>query len=227
MTTKKLNMNKLHYKAISPARPGFTSLLDSAKKVANLSYDDLTKLRPTSGRSNAQWITLLETLSNFKCDRTGETFGPVDNFGPDKALVIDSLSGLNTMAMDLTIGDKPTAHQGEWGVAMQMLDKLLLSLTSGLKCPLVITAHLEKETNDVTGAVQVMASALGRKLAPKLPRFFSEVVMAYRDNQMFAWSTQAPNTDLKSRALPLSAKLEPTFQPVIDAYRRRLEATKV
>ncbi len=224
---KKLDINRLHYKAITPARAGFQSLLDSATKVSQMTFDDLTKLRPSQGRNNAQWITLLKSLANFQCDRTGENYGPVDSFGPDRALVIDSLSGLNTMAMDITIGDKPTAHQGEWGVAMQLLDKLILNLTSGLNCIFVLTAHLERETNEVTGATQIMASALGRKLAPKLPRFFSEVVMAYREGDGgFYWSTSSPSTDLKNRALPVGNKLAPTFQPIVDAYKRRTELTK-
>lgn len=226
MQEKKLDLNKLHYKTIAPARPGFTSLLESAQKIANLSYDDLTKLRPTAGRTNAQWIALIKALADFTCDRDGKSYGAVDSWDASRVLVIDSLSGLNTMAMDLTIGDKPTAHQGEWGVAMQTLDKLLLTLTSGLKCYLVVTAHLEKETNEVTGAAQVMASALGRKLAPKLPRFFSEVTLAYREGATFHWSTTAANTDLKNRALPLSPKLEPSFKLVVDAYKKRLETTK-
>lgn len=224
--TKKLPLDRLHWKQIAPARPSFDSLLETAKKVSVMDYDAVSKLRPSGNRSNAQWITLLTTLSKFVCDRDGKDYGPVDHFTPDRALVVDSLSGLNAMAMDLTIGDKPTAHQGEWGIAMQMLEKLVNSLSSNLKCAFVLTAHLEKETNEVTGATQVMASALGRKLAPKLPRFFSEVVMSYREGGSFFWSTTTTNVDLKNRALPLSNKLDPNFKPIIEAYKRRLEQAK-
>jgi hypothetical protein len=219
---KNLDINKLHYKSITPARPGFDSLLKSATKVSGMSYDDLTKLRPENNRQNAQWLELLRTLANFTCDRTGEVFGPVDQFDATRALVIDSCSGLNVMAMDVTIGDKPTAHQGEWGVAMQLLEKLLTTLSSGLSCPFVLTAHTEKEPDPMTGAQAIMASTLGRKLAPKVPRFFSEVVMAYRENTQFYWTNNAVGADLKCRSLPLGTKLEPSFKPVLDAYQKRL-----
>jgi hypothetical protein len=219
---KKLPIDKLHWHQVTPARAGFTNLADMAAKVGLMDYESLSKLRPTAGRNTAKFHDVLSTLANFKCERTGKEFGPVDAFDATKALAVDSLSGLNSMAMDLVIGDKVSAHQGEWGVAMNMLDKLLLALTSGLKCPFALTAHLEREVNEVTGGQQIMASTLGRKLAPKVPRFFSEVVMAYREGISFHWSTTAINTDLKCRSLPLSAKLEPSFVPVIEAYKKRI-----
>jgi hypothetical protein len=109
---------------------------------------------------------------------------------------------------------------------MGLLEKLLLSLTSQVNCAFVLTAHVEKEVNEISGATQVMASALGRKLAPKLPRFFSEVVMAHRQGEQFLWSNTSQNVDLKKRSLPLGDKLQPSFVPVIEAYRARLKATQ-
>jgi AAA domain len=223
---KKLDIEKLHWKAITPARAGFDNLTAMAKNVARMDFEGLAKLKPTPGRDKAKFIDLLSTLADFKCDRTGKSFGPVDSFGPTNALAVDSLSGLNLMAMDLVIGDKVSAHQGEWGVAMNMLDKLLLSLTSGLKCTFCMTAHLEREVNEVTGGQQIMASTLGRKLAPKIPRFFSEVAMAYRDNTSYYWSTTAVNTDLKNRSLPFSPKLEPNFKPVVQGYLDRVKLSQ-
>jgi len=227
VTAKKLPIAKLHWHSITPSRPGFDSLKDMAKKVAMMDYEAVSKLRPASNRTHAQWIKVLECLSNFTCQRDGKSYGPVDQFSSDRVVVVDSLSGLNVMAMDITIGDKPTAHQGEWGIAMQQLEKLILALTSIPSCPFVLTAHTEREVNEITGVTQVMASALGRKLAPKLPRFFSEVVLAYREGEQFWWSTTATGVDLKNRALPLNAKLQPSFVPIFEVYRKRLAATAI
>jgi hypothetical protein len=221
---KKLPIDKLHWKQITPARAGFSDLQSMASKIGTMSYESLTKLPPQGNRTTARFIQLLATLSNFTDDRTGNAYGPVDNFDPSKVLVIDSLSGLNLMAMDLVIGDKPTAHQGEWGVAMNAIEKLLNALSSGLRCTFVLTAHIDRETDEITGVSRLMAGALGRKLAPKLPRFFSEMVLAYREGSTFLWSTTSPNTDTKVRSLPLHDKLLPTFVPVIEAYRKRLSA---
>lgn len=224
--SKKLNLTKLHYKIITPSRVGIEGLTNVAKKVSMLDFGGLASLKPSGDRTKAQWLTVLATLANFTDDRTGAQFGAVDDFGPERAVVIDSLSGLNLMAMDLVIGDKATAHQAEWGVAMGLLDKLILNLTSNLKCPLLITAHVEPEQDELTGARKLMASTLGKKLAPRLPRFFSEVILAQRNGATFVLNTTEPTTALKTRSLPMGDKLQPTLAPIIDAFRRRGEYAK-
>jgi hypothetical protein len=192
-----------------------------ATKITEMGFDSLSKLGPTE-RSNAQFLTLISTLSNFTDDRTGQTYGPVNKFPPNVALALDSLSGVNIMAMDLTIGDKVTAHVGEWGIAMNMIDKLLLSLTSNLSCLFVLTAHIEPERDEITGGTKLMSATLGRKLAPKIPRFFSEVILTHTEGDTYYWSTSHPQIDLKHRALPRYNKLLPTFKPIIDNYQQRL-----
>jgi hypothetical protein len=221
---KKNLMHRLYWHQITPARPGFSDMAKAAQMIATNTYETLAKMAPSGDRRNSQWIKLLTQLSNFHDQRTGTDFGPIDSFNDNCCLVIDSLSGLNIMAMDLVIGDKPNAHKGEWGIAMGALEKLILSLTSQVKCPFILTAHVEKEVNEISGATQVMAAALGRKLAPKLPRFFSEVVLAHRQADQFFWSTTASNVDLKNRSLPLGDKLPPSFVPVIESYRNRVKA---
>lgn len=223
MMKKKLPVDKLHWRQIQPNRVGFTSMMEMANKVAGMDFESLAKLKPSGNRKDAQWFELLRSLSKFVCERDGKDYGPVDSFGPDRALVVDSLSGLNIMAMDLVIGDKTSAHQGEWGIAMGLLEKLINQLCSNLKCTFVLTAHAERESDEITGAVKVMAGALGRKLAPKLPRFFSEVVMAIRQDKEFFWSTIATGADLKARSLPLDGKIQPHFKPLVEAYHARLK----
>jgi hypothetical protein len=221
MRKKKIDPALLHYKVIEPSRPGFHTLYAMATKITEMGFDSLSKLGPTE-RSNAQFLTLISTLSNFTDDRTGQTYGPVNKFPPNVALALDSLSGVNIMAMDLTIGDKVTAHVGEWGIAMNMIDKLLLSLTSNLSCLFVLTAHIEPERDEITGGTKLMSATLGRKLAPKIPRFFSEVILTHTEGDTYYWSTSHPQIDLKHRALPRYNKLLPTFKPIIDNYQQRL-----
>lgn len=218
---KRLPLEKLHWKVIPPARAGFGGMLDATKKISIMDFKQLADQKPSGQRSTSQFVTLLETMQNFVDDRTGQKFGPVESFGTDSAVVVDSLSGLNLMAMDMVIGDKVTAHQGEWGVAMKMLDRFILTCTSNLRCLFVLTAHLEREIDEVAGGSRIMAATLGKKLAPQLPRFFSDVVMAYREGDNYHWSTNALNVDLKHRSLPLSSKLQPSFAPIVEAAKRR------
>lgn len=227
MARRKLPMDKLHWMEIFPARPGFESLEVMAKKVSIMDQGALANLKPGGERSTAQWIELIKGLRAFKDGKDGKAYGPIDSFDTSRAVAIDSLSGLNAMSMDITIGDKVTANPGEWGIAMKQLEKLLLTCTSSLRCLFVLTAHTEREVDEVTGAGRLMASTLGRKLAPTIPRFFSEVVLAKRqaegDTEQFFWSTAEPGYDLKKRALALSSKLPPSFGPIVEAYKARVQ----
>lgn len=218
---KKLPIENLHYKVITPSRADFGGLLDQAGRVAVSDFESLAKQKPSGNRQDSRLLEVIKACKDFKCDRTGQSFGPVTSFSDDVAFGIDSLSGLNLMAMDLTIGDKINAHQGEWGVAMNMLQKFLITCTADLKCFFFLTAHMEQEQDELTGARKAMVSTLGRKLAPVIPRFFSEVVCAYREGQNFYWSTDMMNVVLKRRSLPLGSKLDPSYKPIVEAYRAR------
>lgn len=223
---KRLDISKLHWHYVGPARPGFQSLENMSKLISVSNQKDLADMKPTM-RTDVAFAKLLATCLDFKDDKDGKAYGPVDKFGPERVFAVDSLSGLSAMAMDNTIGDKVTANPGEWGIAMRLLDKFILLCTSDLKCPFVLTAHIEREEDPLTGATQTMASTLGKKLAPQLPKFFSEVILAHTitegDKRTFWWSTNTSNTVLKNRALPISSKLQPDFRPIIEAYNARLK----
>lgn len=224
MEKNDLDMSKLHYQYIAPASTSWTALLDAANKVNMLNYEGLTSLKSGVSKSEyRQFVELLTALSDFTDHRTGEKFGPVDAFPENVAFAIDGLSGINVMAMDMMIGGKPVAHQGEWGVAMNMEEKLVLKLTSDLKCFFVLTAHIEKEPDLVNGIPIIMVGALGRKLAPKLPRTFSDVILSVKEGNKFTWSTAALNVDLKSRSLPIKDGLDPSFEQIVNVWRKRNE----
>ncbi len=85
----------------------------------------------------------------------------------------------------------------------------------------MLTAHLERETDEVTGGVSLMASTLGKKLAPRLPRFFSDVIHAKRDGEKFSWSTASFNVDLKARNVPIADNLPPSFVPLLKQWKEK------
>lgn len=224
-----LDINLLHYHFIGAGAPSFSALREAAQRVGMMSYADLTTIKSGINRQqHQQYLEVLDCLSDFTCDRCQKSFGAVDEWTPEsmRCLAIDSLTGVNLMALDLLIGGKPVAHQGEYGVAMAMEERLVLSLCSNVRCFMVITAHLDKEPNLLTGVPQQMVGALGSKLAPKLPRSFSDVVLAVKEGDKFTWSTVAPNVDLKNRALPLGANLTPDFKYMVDAWKKRVEVFK-
>lgn len=223
MARKDLPIEKLHCHYIATASTPWADLIDGAQKVSMLNFEGLSGLKPAGVQkaNYRQFIELLACLSNFVDQRTEKEYGPVDDFPEDCVVAIDSLSGVNVMAMDLMIGAKPTAAQGEWGVAMNMEEKLILKLTSDLKCFFVLTAHIEKEPDMLTGVPITMVGALGKKLAPKIPRTFSDVILAVKEGNKFTWSTAAINVDLKTRSLPIQDGLQPSFVQIVDAWKRR------
>lgn len=213
--------DKLHWKYIPPAAPDWADMIDSATKINTLSFESLAKLSDIKKSKYTEFIQVLQCLQNFTDERTGQSFGSVDSWSTNRVLVLDSMSGLSIAAMNLVTGSKPCKSMADWGVAQDNLGRLVDKLTSALNCHFVLTAHLERETDEVTGGVQLMASTLGKKLAPKLPRFFSDVVHCVRDGTQFRWSTASMNVDLKARNLPISDKLSPDFGQILTNWKKQ------
>lgn len=220
MREKKLPMEKLHWHYIAAAAPSWDTLLTAADFINRMSYKDLSEIKHGIAKSEyKQFMQLIINGKNFICDHCHEEFGPVDSWGPDRVFVHDSLSGINTMALDLMVGGKPIAHKGEYGVAMNAEEKFIKKCCNDLRCFYVLTAHVERELDEVAGGTRIMVSALGSKLAPKLPKDFSDVVYSYREGSNYYWSTITPQMDLKHRLLPLKDKLVPSFGQVVQAWR--------
>lgn len=216
---------KLHWHYIAPASPDFEDMISSATKINTMSFEAITKLPDINKRKYDEFIQVLVTLSNFKDDRTGQSFGAVDSWDSSRVLVIDSLTGLSLMAMNLVTGSKPVKSLADWGVAIDNLERLITKLCVDTKCHFVLISHLERETDEVTGGTSLMASTLGRKLAPKLPRYFSDVIHVVRKADKFVWSTVTSNVDLKARNISLADNLPPSFVPIISNWRKNAEAT--
>jgi hypothetical protein len=229
----KLDMSKLHWMTVLPATEGWSALEEMANKIGSLDFEGVSKLKGVGKeKTRVPAMQLLGALKEFVDERTGTNFGSFTSWGDDRALVVDSLSGVSTIAWYLTVGNKPTGAPGEWNIAMNFIEALLMKINSDRRCYFVLTAHIEKEMDEISGAMRVMTSTLGRKLAPKIPRFFGEVVYAMRtmdanNKAAFTWSTVDRSADLKNRVLPVGANLAPDFKAVVEGHenRKRLAAT--
>lgn len=227
---KKYNINKLHWATAMPATGAWTALENLVTEISTKDFETISKNKAGISKEvfRAPAMKILKSIQNFVCERTGKDFGDVTTWGPDRHFALDSLSGLSLIAWNLTVGLKPTAHQGEWGIGMNFIEGIINKITSDRKCFLTVTSHVEKEMNEITGVNQIMVSTLGRKLAPKLPRFFSEVVYAKRningEKADFTWSTVDQSADLKNRGLSIGSKLQPSFVPLVKRYNERMKA---
>lgn len=218
-TLADISSDKLHWKYIAPSAPDWADMIDSANKINTLSLKSLAEMTDINKRKYGQFIEVLTALSNFTCERTGQSYGAVDDWDASRVLVVDSLTGLSIMAMNLVTGSKPVKSMADWGIAVDNLERLTTKLCVDTKCHFVLITHLERETDETTGAVSLMASTLGKKLAPKLPRFFSDVIHVKREGEKFSWSTASFNVDLKTRYLPIKEGLPPSFVPIIEKWR--------
>jgi hypothetical protein len=226
---RKLNVDKLHWMFALPAVPGWEALEEMTKAIGTMTFQQIAEIKSGIGKEHTRkpaW-QFIQNGRNFVCERTGEAFGSVDKWDESRVIAIDSLSGLSLIAWMLTVGYKAGSHQGDWGSAMNFIEQLLLKFANDCKCYFTLTAHIEREINELTGSSRIMVSTLGRKLPPKIPRFFSEVILAKRTlkgtTPVFTWATVDALADLKNRALPCGTDLTPSFVPVVRAYERRLK----
>ena len=201
---------------------GFEHLLKKAQEVGSMTQDALHKIQDhTRSQRNFMEQFIKKVLINFEDQRTGKTFGSVGQWGTNRALVIDGLTGLGRMAMSLVIGNKPVRSQADWGIAQDTVEPLINQLCDGAKCHFVLLAHIERETDQITGGTKVTVSSLGRALAPKLPSMFSDVILAVRNGKVWTWSTANPMADLKTRNLEYAENISPDFKLILDKWQSR------
>jgi hypothetical protein len=209
----------MHKAYLPPADMTFDALYDAADKVSKLTVEALCAQKSADKGNYTQFLKLITLCRNYKCDVCAKEFGAIDSWGTDRAFVLDGLSGLSIMSRDLTVGSKPAMHPGEWGIAQNNVEKFVQKCATGLKAHFVLIAHLEKEIDEVAGTSKLMASTLGRKLAPKLPWMFSDVILATREGAKFGWSTDMSGVDVKPTNLPRGSNLEPSFVPLIKRWK--------
>lgn len=219
------NPDLLHWRECLPASTGWKEMEDMVTKINSMNQQQLADQKDM-GKSGFRdgAMKFLASFQNFQCDRTGDFYGSPTTWGADRCLVVDSLTGWCLIGWGATVGYKPTASPGEWGIAQNFVFNMLTKINCDRQCYFILTSHIEKEMDELIGVKKLMVSAIGAKLAPKIPPFFSEVVKCYRDDKNeYWWSTFDTAMDLKARALPNAAKIKPDFQQIVDAYQRRLK----
>lgn len=211
----------IHWHYIPPMSPSWADMLDSAKKINTFDLRTLSGLSDINKTKYQQFLDLIVLHNNFICQGCGEAFGDVSTWGTDRVVVNDSLSGINIMAMNLVVGSKPVRSMSDWGIAMQNEELFVQKICVDKRCHMMLIGHTEREVDEVTGASTIMTAALGRKLAPRIPRFFSDVVLAKKEADKFYWSTTAFGVDLKARNLPLGDQLLPSVVPLLETWKSR------
>jgi len=213
--------DKLHWTYIPPNRGGLQTLFEAATKISQMGPDQLQKSNDMTRAQTNSFMPILQAMMNFKCARTGEELGNISTWGTDKCFVLDSLSGLAIAATKLAVGEKYALTQPEYQILMKTIENWINQVCTQFQCHALVTAHAERELDEVNGGVKIMASVPGRKLAPVLPRYFTDVILAKRAGTKFFWDTADAQADLKARNAPISADLPPSFAPLITSWKGR------
>lgn len=203
----------------------FEGLLDMTNKINMYDLEGLTRLPINSlGKSKQpEFASMLGALFNFTDERTGEVFGPADSWGNDTVLVIDTLTGLSDAMTRLQCGLRPIKSMADWQIIQNHIERVVNTLSS-LQCHVIINGHWEKELNEVTGGMEIMLSTPGRKLAPKMSRYMSDVILSRRVEKNYLWSTIQNGADLKTRHLALADNIQPNYALMLSNWRKFAEA---
>lgn len=212
-----------HSMVIKPV--GLKSLMAAALDVGRLSYENLTKKIDPNRSENNAFHSILHACSSFKDDRTGKELGAVDEWPARAVFVIDSLSEVSNACMKMVIGNRPTAAPPDYGVAQNNLMNFLRLITQGCRPIFVMTAHVDRDKDEVTGSSRIMTKSIGKALYGDIPPLFSDVILTVRDVDKFYWDTAAYGVDTKTRSLGYRSKIEPNFALILDKWEKRVEAT--
>lgn len=211
----------LHWHYIQPRTQGFAALSKAADSIGKFDLSGLAKMKDMQRGQNNPILDLYSVLNDFPDQRTGKKYGPVDSWSNGCVLVIDSLSALTRMLFEMVIGTKPVKDMADWGIVQQALMSLLHKLTSGCQCHFILIAHVEREQDQITGGTKLMLSAPGKAITAQIPQPFSDVIYTTRENSSFYWDTANSQADVKTRNLPIAAKLPADFGPIFAKWENR------
>lgn len=213
----------LHWHYLQPKTLGFGQLHSMADNIGKFDLSGLGKMKDMNRSKNNQMTDMYTVLSDFSDQRTGKKYGPVDTWGNNCVLVIDSLSALIRIAFDMQVGAKPVRDVSDWGIVQQVLMSFIHKITSGCICHVVIIGHVERELDQILGGNKISISVPGKAIGATILQPFSDVVLAVRENANFYWDTANSQADVKTRNLPIQAKLPADFELIYDKWLARAE----
>jgi hypothetical protein len=132
------------------------------------------------------WIKATKLLTRWKT--ATEDLGSSDTWDNSTIIVIDSLTMLSQMAMNLVIminarlGKAP--WQSDYLEAQRLVEGMLAMLYSdATKCHVIVLTHVQyvsdpESKDSEKPLMRGFPTAVGKALAPKIPRYFNSVLLA-------------------------------------------------
>lgn len=211
----------LRWCQIKVAPVTLAQMMKGAKDAGDLSYELITKsIDPNRGQNNA-FLAILNSMADFKDDRTGKPFGSVEKFGVDRVFMLDSFTELSNAAAKMVIGSKPTMAPPEYGMAQNHLMNFLRLCCHGMSCTFVMTSHPVRDKDEMSGMVKTTIKTVGTAIQPEIPPLFSDVIFSVREAEKFYWDTAAYGVVTKTRSLGYKSKITPDFKLIMDTWKGR------
>lgn len=214
----------LHWHKIAAPKLSYKDFADQALRVNTLALDTIAKSQDPNRPLHNLWENVSRAMFNFKDDRTGTEYGSVDDWGPERAIVIDGLTGLCKAAMSCVCGSRPVWNPGDYQVGQKQVEGFLRLTCDHTKCWFILLAHIEKEPDQINGGFQIGVSAIGSKLAPLIPPMFSDVILCTREGNRWTWNTAKSGVASKARNVPWADAQKPDFGVIYRTWAARAQA---
>ena len=163
------------------------------------------------------FMELFGICKSFTCDSCGKNFGNAAEWNEDRALCLDSLSPLSVMVMQNVVGGKPVPSQPEYFAAGGQLLAFLRLFFGMTKCSAILTAHIDREVDPVSGSIVHTMDTIGQRFAPQIRKLPDELITAYEDEGKYYWSNTPSRTGftkVKHRRLPEGDTHQPEFMSI-------------
>jgi hypothetical protein len=206
----------IHHHYIPPGQITWTQSRNYVKIASTVSYENLLKITDPDRSKYTQLLDLYSTCADFICDGCSEEFGPIDEWGEDRAVALDGLTGLTKAARMMWLGARPVIGKNDYQPIQGFIEGFLENFWSGTKCSAILIAHTDRRENELTGISEITINTAGPALVRKLVIKPDEIITTERGERgHYQWNTLSTgNTVNKHRRLPESATLAPDFRQI-------------
>lgn len=211
----------LHYHYLKANTQKFSQMQKTSENIGKFDLSAIAKMRDPDRAQNNQMQRVYEVLNDFPDQRDGKKYGSVDTFKQNAVVVLDGLSALSRIAMEMVTGSKPVRDKPDYGIAQGNLMNLILKLCSGCQCHVVLLAHVNREVDEIMGGVKLFPNTIGKAILSDLTQPFSDVILSQRETTKFYWDTANTQADLKTRNLPISSRIDPDFELILGKWYSR------
>ena len=175
------------------------------------------------------WQGVREALITRGWIDGAENFGKIDSWGPERVLVIDSLSFAGKYAINFVLNQNnqpldARISPGEWGDAGRAVENIIAHVTGEhIKCNVVVLTHLRYLEDESSGIVNAYPSCVGASLPTIIPRYFNDWFFIKRNKDGVPMLRTIPNGQMMlkgSRPKLLKAEMPADVGAILRAYEK-------